>query len=137
MVEKPNLYLNHTKDEINSYLEKFKVIVKRGNFFIPQHEKRLKNKEFIYKYRLTTRKQQKMLLSIDTLDFCYSIDDDKNCEERLYIFAKEFDLDSWGEQHVVLVYVKTVMKGNDYIVIVSFHEPEREIKKLFIERGIK
>ncbi len=72
-----------------------------------------------------------MLLSIEYTDFCYSIDDD-NQNERLYVFAKDYDLDYWGMQKNVLVYIKVVIKSDDYAVIVSFHEPERNIKKLFI-----
>ena len=73
-----------------------------------------------------------MLLNIETKDFCYSIDDDDGRKERLYIFSREYELEERGIRELVSVFIKTVIKENAYAIIVSFHEPEREVKKLFI-----
>ncbi len=132
MQRRTNIYTNHTEEEIKEYLKNLKEIIEKGDFYIPNTSKKQKNKNFIETYKLNSKKQKEMLLSIEYTDFCYSIDDDDNPNERLYIFAKDYDLDCWGIQNNVLVYIKVVIKSNDYAVIVSFHEPERNIKKLFI-----
>ncbi len=124
--------INHTREEIKSYLETFKQLVKEGKFYIPDTDKKPKNKRFIEKYKLTTKKRQQMLLNIEVTDFCYSIKDDDNENEILYIFAREYELDNWGIKEKVLVYIKIVIKKENYTVIISFHEPEKKIKKLFI-----
>ena len=110
----------------------FKELVHKGKFHIPDTDKKPKNKKFIEKYKLTTKKQKQMLLEIEVTDFCYTVQDDDNANEILYIFAKEYELDNWGIKEQVLVYVKIVIKKENYTVIISFHEPEKRIKKLFI-----
>ena len=132
MQNSPNKYLNHTKDEISKFLDKFKKLVKAKKFVIPQNAKRKDNREFLQKYHLNQKKQMEMLLEINVLDFCYSVDDDKNPTERLYIFAKEYELDNWGILEKVSVYIKIVIKADEYTVIISFHKPKKLIKKLFI-----
>jgi len=72
-----------------------------------------------------------MILFINTLDFCYSVDDYIDNNERLYIFAKEYELDNWGIKNKVLVYIKIALKNNDFVVIISFHEANKKIEKLF------
>ena len=87
---KKNTYVNisHTKEEIEEYLKTFKLLVQKGRFYIPNTDKKPKNKKFIEKYKLTSKKQKEMLLALE---------------------VKE-----------------------NYTVIISFHEPEKNIKKLFI-----
>lgn len=132
MQYKPKKYLNNTKQEIGEFLGKFKVLVKNKKFIIPQNDKRLDNRKFIQKYHLNLKKQMQMLLEIQVTDFCYSVDSDKNSGERLYIFLKDYTLDNWGILESVLVYIKIVIKPENYTVIISFHEPQKSIKKLFI-----
>ncbi len=132
MPNSPNKYLNHTRDEIKEFLTEFKKLVRNKKFVIPQNAKRKDNKEFLQKYHLNEKKQMKMLLDIGVFDFCYSVDNDKNPKERLYIFFKEYELDNWGILEKISVYIKIVIKEEDYTVIVSFHKPKKLIKKLFI-----
>ena len=132
MLKKPKKYLNNTKQEIGGFLEKFKTLVKNKKFIIPQNDKRMDNSKFIQKYHLKLKKQIEMLLEIQVADFCYSVDNDKDSNERLYIFLKEYDLDNWGILEKVSVYIKIVIKSEDCTVIISFHEPQKSIKKLFI-----
>ena len=132
MQYKPKKYLNDTKQEIGEFLGKFKILVKNKKFIIPQNDKRLDNRKFIQKYHLNLKKQMQMLLEIQVTDFCYSVDSDKNTGERLYIFLKDYTLDNWGILEKVSVYIKIVIKSEDYTVIISFHEPQKSIKKLFI-----
>lgn len=132
MPEDTKKYENHTKEEIEKYLEEVKKCVIKGNFIIPNTDNRKENQEFIKKYKLTSKKQKEMILKIDALDFCYSVDNYKDVSERLYVFAKEYELDNWGIKNKVLVYIKTVLKDNNFVVVISFHEPNKKIKRLFI-----
>ena len=132
MLKKPKKYLNNTKQEIGGFLEKFKTLVKNRKFIITQNDKRMDNRQFIQKYHLNHKKQMQMLLEIQINDFCYSVDNDKNSNERLYVFLKEYDLDNWGALKKLEIYIKIVIKSEDYTVIISFHEPQKSIKKLFI-----
>ena len=132
MLKKPKKHLDNTKQEIGGFLERFKTLVKNKKFIIPQNDKRMNNRRFIQKYHLKLKKQIEMLLEIQVTDFCYSVDNDKDSNERLYIFFFFFDLDNWGILEKVSVYIKIVIKPEDYTVIISFHEPQKSIKKLFI-----
>lgn len=132
MQNKPKKYLNNTRQEIGEFLEKFKALVKNRKFIIPQNNKRIDNRQFMQKYHLNLKKQIQMLLEIQASDFCYSVDNDKDSSERLYVFLKEYYLDNWGIIEKVVVYIKIVIKIEDYTVIISFHEPQKSIKKLFI-----
>ena len=125
-------HLEHTKDEISKYLKVFKELVSKKQFVVSQNNNRLENREFIKRYHLKEKKQMQMLLDIDVLDFCYSVDDYKNPNERLYIFLKEYELDYWGILEKVSVYIKIAIKKGDFTVIISFHEANKLTKKLFI-----
>lgn len=130
-MQKTNKYTNHSIEEINIYLCKIKEQIKKENYIIPVTNKRSKNKNFVNKYHLTKKKQKEILMSIEPVDFCYSADDYKNKKERHYIFAREYELDSWGDINNVLVYIKIVKKEDNLAVIVSFHEADKQLVKLF------
>ncbi len=125
-------YINHTKEEIEEYLENVKRNINSGNFIVQNTSKREKNRKFIEKYRLDSNKQRKMIISLQVQDFCYSVDNYNDTSERLYIFCKEYELDNWGTIENVEVYMKIVIKKNDFIVVISFHEPEKKINRLFL-----
>lgn len=128
-----NTYVNtnYTEEEVKEFLMKFKQLVQEGKYYIPDTDKKPKNKKFIKKYNLTLKQRKRMLLALETTDFCYTVKDDDNENEVLYIFAKEYELNNWGIKEQVLVYIKIVIKKENYTVIISFHEPEKNIKKLF------
>ena len=132
MHSKPQKYLNHTEDEIEKFIRQFKRLIRNKKFVIPQNVNRKENREFLQKYHLNQKKQMEMLLEIGVFDFCYSVESDKNQKERLYIFAKKYELDKWGILEKVSVYIKIAIKQDDYTVIISFHKPNKLIKKLFI-----
>lgn len=132
MPENTQKHINHTEEEIDIYLKEVKKCIKRGRFRVLDTANRQENQEFIKKYRLSEKRQKEMLLSLETLDFCYSADDYDNPGERLYIFAKEYELDCWGIKSKVLVYIKMTLKKEDFVVVISLHEPNRKIKKLFM-----
>lgn len=129
---KKQKYLNQTKEEIKEYLANLKILIKKGRYKISD-KNREDNINFIHKYRITTRKQKEMLLELDAMDFCYSVDD-YNCDDKLYIFSKDYELDNWSIKEKVPVYIKTniiQIKEGEYAIIISFHERKKEIKFLF------
>lgn len=125
-------YINHTREEIEEYLKIVKKSINMGNFIVCTTSKNEKNRKFIEKYKLTKNKQKQMLIKLETNDFCYSADNYNNPQERLYFFCREYELDNWGTIENVEVYIKIARKEKDFIVVVSFHEPEKKIKKLFL-----
>ena len=132
MQKHTNKYLNFTKEEIIKYVEKFKLLIKANRFKISDIN-REKNIEFINKYHLNTKNQKSMLLEIEVEDFCYAVDD-YNSKYILYIFSKEYELNYWGEYQKIPVYIKINIKklrDGEYVLIVSFHEREKNIKFLF------
>ena len=125
-------HTNHTKEEIEEYLKIIKKSVNAGKFIVCTTEKNKKNREFIFEYGLTKNKQKQMLIKLEANDFCYSADNYNDPQERLYFFCREYELDNWGTIENVEVYIKIARKQDDFIVVVSFHKPEKNIKKLFL-----
>lgn len=124
-------YTNHTKEEIEEYLKIVKKSVNNGRFVVCTTPKNEKNRKFIEEYKLNKNKQKQMLIEIEVKDFCYSADNYNDPQERLYFFCREYELNNWGTIENVEVYIKIARKQNDFIVVVSFHKPEKDIKKLF------
>ena len=125
-------YTDHTKEEIEEYLKIVKKSVDDGRFIVCTTPKNEKNRNFIEKYKLNKNMQKEMLKELEVNDFCYSADDYNNPQERLYFFCREYELNNWGTLENVEVYIKIARKQNDFIVVVSFHKPEKNIKKLFL-----
>ncbi|MBN2259446.1 MAG: hypothetical protein JW702_02815 [Clostridiales bacterium] len=76
-------------------------------------------------------------MNLEFDDFCYAVNN-KNPEfshEVLYVFNKEYELDRWGELVSVDIYIKTnktqTRNGEEFMVIVSFHERNMPLKFLF------
>lgn len=124
-------YINHTLEEIEEYLKELKLNITTKKFHVCTN--REKNKKFITQYNINTKKQKEMLLALEATDFCYSVDNERNLCERLYVFSREYQLNEWGETKNVQVYIKVTLKKQEdtYTVVISFHELEKCIKKLF------
>lgn len=125
-------YTNHTKEEIEEYLRIVKKNVNDGRFILCNTSKNEKNKKFIETYKLNKKKQKQMLIELEANDFCYSADNYNDPKERLYFFCREYELNNWGEIENVEVYIKIARKQDDFIVVVSFHKPEKNIERLFL-----
>ena len=125
-------YINHTKEEIEEYLRKVKECINVGKFVVCTTVKNEKNRKFIERYNLNSNKQKEMLVELEVKDFCYSVDNYNNPNEKLYIFCREYELNNWGIIENVDVYIKVVIKQNNFIVIISFHKLEKNIKRLFV-----
>ena len=131
-----NKYTNQTKEEIGEYLKVARKLINHNKYYISENKERKKNIDFRQKYNLNSKKRKEMLLALDVGDFCYSVDNKKDLKERLYVFAKDYKLDAYGDIENVSMYIKMVIKELDEdeaLVVISFHEREKKIKKLFEE----
>lgn len=129
-------YTNFDIDEISEYLVEFKKCVSQGNYEVSINDRRKKNQEFIYQYKINSDKEIEIFSSLTYEDFCYAVDNNnpRFPEEILYIFKKRYKLDDWGDYKEVDIYIKINMikKGSEnFSYVVSLHEPERPLQYLF------
>lgn len=131
MQDSTSKYTNDSKEKVEQILNIAKKNIQKDNFIVCTNLRNIKNRKFIEKYRLDSNKQKQMLLAIGLEDFCYSVDNYNNPQERLYIFSREYDLDNWGTIEKVEVYIKIAIKEKEFTVIISLHELEKKINKIF------
>lgn len=129
-------HLDFSEKEITKYLKKVRKHVKNDKYSISKNENRKENINFIEDYKINTKKEKEILLSIGYQDFCYAVDNKKEAysHETLYIFCKQRELDFWGTLKLVDIYIKINMintSRGSYVYIVSFHERNKPIKYLF------
>ena len=132
-------YTDFTTEHIKKYLDELRKLILAGKYSISKNENRQENLDFIETYKIDTKKEKEILLSLQYEDFCYAVDNEKEAysHERLYIFCKGYELDNWGSTECVEIYIKTNMlqtnRGDDFLVVVSFHKRNKPIKFLFRE----
>lgn len=131
MQDSTSKYTNDSKEKVEQILNIAKKNIQKDNFIVCTNLRNIKNRKFIEKYRLDSNKQKQMLLAIGLEDFCYSVDNYNNPQERLYILSREYDLDNWGTIEKVEVYIKIAIKEKEFTVIISLHELEKKINKIF------
>lgn len=129
-------HINFSPDEIKSYLDDVREHIQEDKYSIAQNKNRQKNIDFIENYRIDTKKEKDILLSITYEDFCYAVDNKKEAysHEKLYVFCKQRELDNWGFLETVDIYIKiniTQISEGSFIYIVSFHKRNKSIKYLF------
>lgn len=130
-------YTGFSKDQIESYLEDFKDLIRKDCFSISLNGNRQENIEFMEDYDVNTEKAKEILLSLEVLDFCYAADNRNPlfAHERLYIFCKEFELDNRGTLEYLDIYVKSnitkTRRGDNILFVVSFHKRNNPIKYCF------
>jgi len=130
-------HIEFTPDDIIIFLEKLRKLVIYGKYIISKNEKRKENMDFIEDYKINTQKEKEILLSLQYEDFCYAVDNEKEkfYYEKLYIFSKAYELDNWGTLEFIDIYIKINMtqtrKGDDFMIIVSFHKRNKDIRYLF------
>jgi hypothetical protein len=128
--------LDFSEKEITKYLKKVKKHVNNNKYSISKNENRKKNIKFIEDYKINTKKEKDILLSIEHKDFCYAVDNKKEAfsHETLYIFCIQRELDFWGSLKLVDIYIKINMTNTargSFMYIVSFHKRKKPIKYLF------
>lgn len=124
-----------TKQEVVKILEKVKACVQKGLYRISINPNRKENEIFIDEYRLTTKKQKDMILSLDIDDFSKIEKDKNNNIEILYFFGKEYELNHRDRGiESVETYIKFTIKprsDTDFILFISFHKANWPIKYCF------
>ena len=130
-------YTTFTPEEIIGYLKSIRKAILEGKYTISINENRQDNNDFIDMYKVDTKKEKEILLSIQHDDFCYAVDNEKPgyTHEKLYIFCKEYELDNWGTLETLEIYLKfnlmQLRRGDDYVYVVSFHKRKMPLKYLF------
>lgn len=125
-------YTDIPSDVIMQYLLELKKLVTKGMYTISLNKNRQENIDFIENYRINTKKEHEILQSLECEDFCYAVDNKKPefSHEKLYVFCKICQLDNWGTLEDVSIYFKmnlTLLKDDNYMIIISFHKLNKEI----------
>ena len=135
--EENGKYEDFTSNDIKEYLSRLRDFVLSDHYIISYNENRQENVDFIEDYKIDSKKEKEILLSLDYEDFCYAVDNKKKGyeHEKLFIFCKEYELDKWGTLECVEIYIKTnvvdTCREDDYLVVISFHKRNRPITFLF------
>lgn len=128
---------NYTKEEVYVILKKIKDCINDNRYMISKNENRKDNIQLINDYRLDSKKQKDILLSIDVEDFCHSLNNIKPGFEHeiLYVFCQQRTLfDAFGEEELVDIYTKfnIIEYGvNNRVIAVSFHKRNKPINYCF------
>lgn len=123
----------YTQEEITLILQKIKECVENNKYIISLNENRQENIQFINDYNLNSSKQKEILLSIETDDFCHSLNNTNPGFEHeiLYVFCPQRTLfDVFGEEELVDVYIKfNIIENGDYkrAIAISFHKKNKPI----------
>ena len=127
----------YTKEEIDAIFKIIKNCIKNNNYTIEVNKNRQENIQFIREYNLNDTKRKTILLSIETTDFCHSLQNTNIGYEyeTLYVFCCErvfFNI--YGEEEFVDIYIKfnIIEYGdNKRVVTISFHKRNKPIVYLF------
>lgn len=128
---------NYTKEEVDVILQMIKHCVNDNRYKISQNQNRKENIQLIDDYRLDSKKQKDILLSIEVKDFSHSLNNINPGFEHeiLYVFCPQRNLfNVFGEEEFVDIYTKfnIIEYDNKRIVIaVSFHKRNKPIDYLF------
>ncbi|WP_347862479.1 hypothetical protein U0355_04775 [Salimicrobium sp. PL1-032A] len=130
-------YTDFSEEQIESYLDEFKDLIRKDRFSISLNSNRQENIEFMEDYNINTERAKEILLCLEVLDFCYAADNKnpKFAHEKLYIFCREFELDNRGTLERLDIYVKSNLtktrKGDNILFVVSFHKRNNPIEYCF------
>ena len=128
----------YSKELVNKVLNDIKTCVRAGKYTVSLNENRIENKIFIEEYNLYESKQKNILLGLKLEDFCCHVQNIKKGYENelLYIFAPKVGLYTIdGEEELISIYLKfniIKIKGNNVVIVVSFHKLNKPITYAFI-----
>jgi hypothetical protein len=130
----------HSYKDISNVLKIIQDNIRNNRFSISKNENRQENIDFIYEYKLTSKKQKDILLRIKPEDFCHSL---RNLNpgyeyETLYVFCYRCKLfNSEMDESVVDIYIKINILEFDkgiQIIVISFHKRNKPISYCFGDR---
>lgn len=128
---------NYPKEQITAVLQKIQDCVRAGKFAIALNENREENQAFVREYNIRPDRRRRILLQIETEDFCYSLKNTNTGFEHevLYVFCPQVVLYSFsGEEKLVDIYTKfniIDLNSRERVVVISFHERNKPIDYLF------
>lgn len=128
---------SYTKEEVATILQRIQDCILCGKYTIEKNEKRKENLDLIREYNLTSEKQRRILLQIETEDFCHSLQNTNIGyeHETLYVFCPQLTLFNFnGEEKLVDIYTKFNIidtEAGSKVVVISFHERNKPIDYLF------
>ena len=128
---------DYTEEEVEVILQKIKDCVNDNCYIISQNENRKENILLINEYRLSTKKQKEILLSIEVTDFCHSLNNTNPGYEYeiLYVFCPNITLfNAFDEEVSVDIYTKfNILEYGDKkrVITISFHKRNKPISYLF------
>ncbi len=132
--------VNFRKEEIIEYLEKYKSLILNDKYKVAiDPGRREENYKFIEDYKITTKKEKEILLSLEYTDFCYAVNNTNPGYEYevLYVFNRPCKLYKNGENNceTIDIYIKTniieTKQGRGYLIVISFHKRNKDIDYLF------
>lgn len=117
--------LNIGIEEVKSYLEDVKKLVKGKHYLV---SKRSKNADFIEKYGISYLLIEDIILSLTYKDFSYA-DYNEHPEfkdEILYVFGKQVKVTTrlMDAENFINLYIKLNKTDDNLLIIVSIHEQE-------------
>ena len=85
---------NYSEEDVAAILQRIQNCVRDGNYSIAMNEFRQENLDFIRENNLTSEKQRRILLQIQTEDFCHSLQNTNVGYEYeiLYVFCPQVTL---------------------------------------------
>lgn len=128
---------NYSREEIDVVLNKIKTCVENNRYTIALNENRQENIDFINEYNIRSNKQKSIFLSLETEDFCHSLQNTKLGYEHevLYVFVPRIQLfNADGVEEMLDVYTKLNiidMQGGTRTIVISFHKRNKPIDYLF------
>jgi hypothetical protein len=124
--------------KIERILVRIADAVEKNKYRLAINENREKNQAFLDLYGINGYMIKKILTELDVKDFSETVQNHKPGyeDEELYIFGPKVMLRVIGEEseREVVVYIKVniiELKIDDFLVVVSFHEAEKEMEYAF------
>lgn len=123
-----------TEVELNEVINKFKKLVFEDKYTISSGENRVQNDLFITNNLLSSKLIKKMLLELTTKD-CVGVEKHyKDNNKIVYIFIKEYDINTMRNIKRMRVYIKfliCLVRCQEQVVVISFHNAESNKKYIF------
>lgn len=122
------------RKSIEVYLSKMKDNVRKGQYRIEWNSKRESNQQLTWKYVISEKIIEDILLSLTPKEFCKMLRNEHIGfeHEMLYVFGKEVTLlEKFGSgEKTVSLYIKLNNLEN-YLIVVSFHEQKYPLTYFF------